>query len=250
MKKKHTPTTLKTNDEIKNITRKNIIQSKIVLMIDMENDMEKDPLMDEEITPIADDEFLDCSVPETIFKSKFDLNENKQALYLYELDPQEFNMDEDSKEKLLTSFSSHFMSQDDDQILSSPSSSSTHEIYDSSTYQNGVTCEHCGKTLKNLSYLKAHMKNLHFQLLPVDTQFKCDSCGKKYTNKNNLITHFDTCKMSSTEIQNNTLNTYQQLSHIDDDYTNKDTTQFLCKFCKKEYKLKSSLSRHIRKVHS
>lgn len=220
-----------------------------ILMIDMENDIEKDPLMNEEITSIADDELSDCSVAGTIFENKLNSNEHKQALYLHELDLIEFNMDEDSKEKLLTSFSTHFMSQNDDQILSSSSSSSTHVIYDS-TYQNGVTCEHCGKTLKNLSYLKAHMKNLHFQLLPVDTQFKCDSCGKKYTNKNNLITHLDTCKMSSFEIQNNSSNTYQQLSHIDGDYINKDTTQFLCKFCKKEYKLKSSLSRHIRKVHS
>ena len=143
-------------------------------------------------------------------------------------------------------------------------------------------CEHCGSSFTRLSSLNNHRKLKHTETFRFTCErcnrgfiqlwayrghlathddalkCKCDSCGRTFCYKNNLMTHQKTCKFVATplssqspeyicQICNQNFNTTKNLK--DHQKGQHEERRFKCNDCGKSFKWRSSMSYHRRNVN-
>ncbi|XP_068203815.1 zinc finger protein 883-like [Palaemon carinicauda] len=109
---------------------------------------------------------------------------------------------------------------------------------DKQTEDNAVSCEECGRKPK----CKIRLVNSK----PSVTSYACDTCGKKFNRKDNLVVHFRihtgekdyVCSICGKRFAHkNTLKGHQKV-HTGE-------KNFSCEICEKKFTFKSSLKEHI-----
>ena len=88
------------------------------------------------------------------------------------------------------------------------------------------SCEFCGDMFKCEEYMKRHIEARHSDQVPLKKKFfgTCQHCGKEFRNRQNFNRH--------------------ELRHRNGDVT------FQCQYCEKSYTQNSSLTFHIKSVHT
>ena len=110
-----------------------------------------------------------------------------------------------------------------------------------------IPCHHCSKLFSDQTLLNIHLK-------AIDLSFKCNLCGNVYPRKQNLEAHVRRKHTGETPYScshcDSKFNMSHKLkAHIIKHHTDSPIQMFVCEFCGKEYRKKSSMVEHAR-THS
>lgn len=102
-------------------------------------------------------------------------------------------------------------------------------------------CEECGKTFKVKKNLKIHM-----QLHNENQTYRCTECPKVFNSKANMQKHHKTmhnktCSVCNKRFTSPELRDAHAVEHL--------SSYYVCQFCNKVVKLRSSLVRHLKTQH-
>ena len=123
-------------------------------------------------------------------------------------------------------------------------------------------CEYCEHTFGRLSHLRKHVKKVcgpNKQEKQASTIFQCKFCETVFPSKIELRKHTSTCEKKESKVKPDQVALHvcnicnkdfaspynvrrHQLTHSDD-------RPFACQFCNKSFKEKSSLTKHVKRVH-
>lgn len=124
------------------------------------------------------------------------------------------------------------------------------------------SCEGCGKNFGRMSHLRKHQRNVCGKGAPKSSMITCKYCNEAFARKSDLRQHFIACdkKPDKPEKDMLTPNLFScdhcgkefsrnydfkrhQLSHTDE-------KPFSCSKCAKNFKEKSSLYKHVKRMHA
>ena len=111
-----------------------------------------------------------------------------------------------------------------------------------------LKCEHCNRSFKSPSSLKAHFYRTHFQR---QMNYECSECYKVFINVSDLIKHSDVHQTSSLFKCSRCDKSFKYKRGLQDHLNkHKNASLFLCTFCGKAFSKQSVLDEHTTRTHS
>lgn len=124
-------------------------------------------------------------------------------------------------------------------------------------------CEYCDHTFGRLSHLRKHVKKVcgpNKNQKQANTITQCKYCEEIFPNKIDLRKHTATCEKKESKPKDPSQVTLHVCNICNKDFaspynvrrhqiTHSDERPYICEFCRKCFKEKSSLTKHMKRVH-
>ncbi|XP_065056192.1 uncharacterized protein LOC135684528 isoform X1 [Rhopilema esculentum] len=124
------------------------------------------------------------------------------------------------------------------------------------------SCEGCGKNFGRMSHLRKHQRNVCGKGTPRYNLFSCKFCDEEFNRKSDLRQHFLNCEKKPEKPDKDVLApTIYSCDHCGKEFSRNydfkrhqlshtDEKPYPCSHCAKNFKEKSSLYKHVKRMHS